>query len=116
MTIAIYAANLNQPADVDVDSAGNIYVAETGAGQISKIATNGAKTTIASGQNPASVTADSNGNIFSVYSNSTTLFKNNQAFATSPLINQPTGVATDAAGNIYVSCAGQGTVVKISAS
>lgn len=119
------ANNLNSPQDVAVDASGNLYVANGGTNQILKLTRGstpsglpvaGVGTTIAAGQNPTSVAVDSSGNVFAVYNGLSTVFKNNQVWAQSPHLKEPTGLAADSAGNVYVSCAGNNSIVYISAT
>lgn len=74
------AASFNEPEGVAVDSAGNVYVADTQNSLIRKISPAGAVTTIAGG---TAHFADGNG--------------------AAAGFNGPTGVAVDAAGNLYVA-------------
>jgi len=86
-------AQFNSPKGVAVDSMGNIVIADTGSHTIRKMTPAGVVTTIA-GQAG---------------------FSGSQDGAT-PLFNSPQGVATDAAGNIYVADTGNHTLRKISAT
>jgi streptogramin lyase len=74
-------ALFNNPWDVAVDAAGNVYVADTNNNMIRKIDPKGEVTTLAGGTAPGS--ADGTG--------------------TSASFNHPMGVAVDAAGIVYVA-------------
>jgi len=76
------SARLNYPAGVAVDSAGNLYIADTGNNSIRKV---------------------SNGLIATVAGNGTAGFSGDNAAATSALLSDPESVAVDAAGNLYVA-------------
>ena len=86
------AARFNHPADLAVDRAGNLFVADTNNHTIRKIASGGVVTTLA-GVAGSSGTADGT--------------------AGAARFNHPTGIATDAAGNLYVADTGGNTVRKI---
>ena len=75
-------AQLNTPMGVAVDSSGNIFIADSNNGRIRKIATNGIITTVAG--------------------NGTAGFAGDGGPATGAQLNRPTGVAVDAAGNLYI--------------
>ena len=77
------AARFNQPWGVAVDNAGNLYVADTLNHSIRKIAPGGVVTTFAGGGSGSPGFADGP--------------------ATSALFSRPTGVAVDAAGNVFVA-------------
>ena len=86
---------LNTPGGLAIDSAGNIYVADTQAYLIRKIDTNGIMTTVAGTgdycQNPPSGCHD-NGP------------------ALGALLGAPSGVATDVAGNVYIADTGDNEI------
>jgi sugar lactone lactonase YvrE len=85
------AATFNCPQGIAVDVSGNIYVADYGNNQVRKIAPGGIVTTLAG--------KDSSGA--------------NNGVDTAATFNQPTGVAVDAAGNVYVADEGNNLIRKI---
>lgn len=76
------AASFNAPAGIAADRAGNLYVADTGNNTIRKITPSGATITFAGTPGVAGST---------------------DGAGTTASFNQPSGVATDAAGNVYVA-------------
>ena len=76
------SAQLYVPAGVAVDSAGNLYIADTGNSRIRKV-TNGVITTVAGSGNPG--------------------FSGDNGPAASAQLSVPAGVAVDSAGNIYIA-------------
>ncbi|MDR3697507.1 NHL repeat-containing protein [Mucilaginibacter sp.] len=85
-------ASFNYPQGVAVDATGNVYVADYGNNLIRKISTAGLVTTLA-GKDPAGA---------------------NNGVDTAATFNQPTGVAVDAAGNVYVADEGNNLIREIS--
>ncbi len=79
---AATSAQLNQPGAIVVDSSGNIYIADAGNHVVRKIS-NGTITTIA-GTGTAGYTGDGGP-------------------ATSAELNNPTGLALDSSGNLYIA-------------
>jgi sugar lactone lactonase YvrE len=86
------AATFNYPEGVAVDGAGNVYVADYGNNLIREIGPSGAVITLAGNGSPGST----------------------NGLDTSATFNQPTGVAVDAAGNVYVADYGNNLIRKIS--
>ena len=92
LTVAATAALLQYPAGIARDSAGNLFVADASSNTILKITAAGVVTTFA-GTSGSVGSADGTG--------------------ASARFNQPSGVAVDAAGNVYVADAGNATIRMI---
>lgn len=88
------AAQFNNPSGIAVDVFGNLYVADTGNNRIRKISSTGSVTTIAGGY----LTGSSDGN------------------ATNATFNNPSGIAVDGAGNLYVADTLNSRIRKIDSS
>lgn len=91
------ASELNSPEGVTVDSAGNLYIADTGNNAIRKVSGGQISTIAGDGTGQAGYSGD-NGP------------------ATKALLNAPYGVAIDPAGNLYIPDSGNGVVRLVSAS
>ena len=85
------SAQLSSPIGLAVDSAGNLYIADSGNGRIRKIS-NGVITTVAGG--------------------GSTLGDNGPAISGQLL--SPSDVAVDSAGNLYIADTGNGRIRKVS--
>jgi trimeric autotransporter adhesin len=132
------AARLNSPYDVAVDSSGNLYIADTNNYRIRKVTTDGTINTVAGngsmgyngdGQpataatlwSPYGMAIDSTGNLYiaensnnrirkvtagmiaTVAGNGLTGFSGDGGPATAARVSNPTGVAHDSAGNLYIT-------------
>jgi uncharacterized protein (TIGR03437 family) len=86
------SAQLNDPQSVAVDAAGNLYIADGGNARIRKV---------------------SNGIITTVAGNGDGEYSGDNGPATSAQVS-PTGVAVDAAGNLYIADAGNDRIRKVS--
>jgi sugar lactone lactonase YvrE len=86
------AAQFNGPAGVAVDSAGNVYVADTGNSTIRKVTPAGGVTTLAG---LAGSPGSANGT------------------GSAAQFNGPAGVAVDSAGNVYVADSGNDTIREV---
>jgi trimeric autotransporter adhesin len=142
------SAQLNGPAGVAVDSAGNIYIADSFNNRVRKVS-NGIITTVAgnggsgfSGDNGPAISASltpcglavdsagnfyiadcdaesvirkvSNGVITTVAGNGTFGFSGDNGPALSAQLYQPTGVAVDSGGNIYIADTFNNRIRKVS--
>jgi uncharacterized protein (TIGR03437 family) len=85
--------SVNQPEGVAVDTAGNIYIADTFDNVVRKVSTNGIITTIAGFGTPG--------------------YSGDGGPATAAKLNHPRSVAVDAAGNVYVADTANNRVRKI---
>jgi sugar lactone lactonase YvrE len=126
------AALFNFPSGVVVDSAGDVYVADTHNCTIRKVTPGGVVTTLAglagnSGSadgtgsaarfcNPSGVAMDSAGNVYLADTGNNTIRKVTPGGVVTTLatgFNQPNGVAVDSAGNVYVADTGSFTIRKV---
>lgn len=91
------AAQLSAPEGVAVDTAGNLYIADTGNQIVRKVTPSGAITTVAGKAQQAGYTGNNKG-------------------ATQALLSQPWAVAFDSNGNFYISERGNNVVREVNAS
>jgi len=88
------SAQLNSPQGLAVDGAGNLYIADFGNRRVRKISPNGTITTVAGNGNPG--------------------FSGDGGPATSARLADPSGVAVDPAGNLYIADSSNHRVRKVS--
>ncbi len=89
-------AQLNAPQGLAVDSAGNLYIADSGNSRIRKVAANGAITTVAGNGTPG--------------------YTGNGGPATNAELRFPRGVAVDASGSLYIADTANSRIRKVAAN
>jgi uncharacterized protein (TIGR03437 family) len=113
-------ASLWAPYDIDLDSAGNLYIADFGSG-VRKVAPNGIITRLAAGNSPRGIGADSMGNVYFVSGSGSRVFRvaadggqtlisgtgdNREAGDGGPAVQasllDPTDVAVDETGAVFI--------------
>ena len=114
-TIGTYAVGSN-PESVAVDSGGNVWVANCGSNNVTKLDSNGNTIgTYAVGSCPDGIAVDSAGSVWVANYNSNTTTKlgsNGAIIGTYPVGKHPTGIAVDASGNAWVTSTGNVTKVN----
>jgi DNA-binding beta-propeller fold protein YncE len=108
---ALVASGLSNPHGVAVDSAGNVYIADTGNNAIKEWRTvsNTVTTLVASGlSSPMGVAVDGAGNLYIADTGNSAIKKwtaanNTVTTLVDAGLNQPRGVAVDGAGNVYIA-------------
>ena len=96
---------LSSPQAVAVDSAGNVYIADTGKNRVRKIAADGAQSTFASGlQQPIGVAVDVSGNVY-VGEKGKRVIRIDSKGAATPVANARVSgtLVVDAAGSVLIS-------------
>jgi sugar lactone lactonase YvrE len=88
-------ASLFNPSGVAVDAAGNLYIADTTNSRVRKVSTSGTITTVAGNGTPG--------------------FSGDGGPATNASLVYPSGVAVDAAGNLYIADSQNNRVRKVAA-
>lgn len=129
------AAQLNQPSALVVDSAGTLYISDSGNGRIRKITPDGAISTVASQlQRVAGIALDGSGVLYLAESgghrirkvlpdgatsvvagNGTPGSRGDGGPAVSAQLNGPAALAFDAQDNLYIADAGNRRVRKVTA-
>jgi len=98
-TLSTLGVNLSAPRGVAVDAAGNVYIADTGNGRILKVAPSGSITVTTT-----------------VAGTGVNGFSGDGGPATAAQISSPTGVAVDAAGNLYIADTNNNRIRRVSAA
>jgi Chitobiase/beta-hexosaminidase C-terminal domain/NHL repeat len=97
---------LNAPSGVAVDSAGNLYIADSGNNRVHKAIAN-----------PATLQVEFTGSVISriitIAGNGSMGFSGDGALANVAMLNNPTGVAADALGNVYIADNGNNRIRKV---
>jgi sugar lactone lactonase YvrE len=117
-------ASFSYPSDVAVDSAGNVYVADSGNGYIRKVTSDGVVSTLADNMGgsayfdyPQGVAVDSNGNVYVAISNAIIQLTPAGVLTTiNSSVSGPTGIAVDSNGMVYVADTNNHRILKIDTS
>jgi trimeric autotransporter adhesin len=146
---AAAAAQLDRPSGVAVDPAGNLYIVDSGNNRIRKVTTAGIISTVAGSgisgfsgdggqaaaaplRNPSGVAVDSGGNLYiadegnnrickvttagiisTAAGNGISGFSGDGGPATAALLRNPSGVAVDSAGNLFIADTGNNQIRKV---
>jgi serine/threonine-protein kinase len=121
--VALPFTGLKQPWGVAVDSAGNLYVTDSGNKRVLELAAGSATPTVlpfTGLKQPRGVAVDAAGNVYVVDSFNDRVVELAAGSATPTVLpftglNSPQGVAVDTAGNLYVSDPSNNRVVRLAA-
>lgn len=108
--IAATSANLDQPASVGFDGAGNMYIADSAHNEIRMVCFSSTSATI------AGTSCSGAGIIATIAGTGDTGYKGDNGPAKDSELSAPTGVALDGAGNLYIADAANNVIRKITAA
>jgi serine/threonine protein kinase, bacterial len=121
--IVLPFTGLNQPCAVAVDTAGDLYVIDSGNNRVLKLAAGSSTQTVLSFaglRNPGDVAVDAAGDVYVTDSGNNRVVKLAAGLSTQTVLpftglNQPYAVAVDTAGDVYVTDWGNNRVLKLPA-
>jgi len=136
-TVVGTSTGLSFPSGLVVDSSGNLYIADTGNNIIRKLASGVVTTVVGTSAGlkaPMGLAVDSSGNLYiadtgnniirklasgvvtTVAGNGAAGYSGDNGPATSANLNDPSGVAVDSSGNLYIADTGNYVVRKVNNS
>ena len=101
-------AELNLPAGVAVDGAGNLYIADSLHNRVRLVCSNNPPPYVSTCTGPGIITT--------IAGNGDPLYSGDGGLATAATLNTPNGVAVDGAGNVYIADSGNSVIRMISAA
>ena len=119
ITLGTFSAGTG-PSGVAVDASGNVWVANYGSNNVTKLSSAGALLgTFSVGTNPIAVAIDTSGNVWVANygsSNVTELSSAGALLGTLSVGTGPHGMAIDASGNVWIANYGSNNVTKLSSA
>jgi DNA-binding beta-propeller fold protein YncE len=124
-TLSTPPYTLSQPSDITVDTAGNIYIADTSNNQIVKVNPQGVASVLTiSGLNtplkhPRAIKVDGSGNLYIADTANSRIVEVTSSGSGSVLstggvtLSSPQGIAIDSSGNIFIADTGHNQIVKV---
>jgi len=107
---AATSAELYLPSSVTLDGAGNMYVADSAHNRIRMVCASAASTTI------KGTSCSGAGVISTIAGNGNPTYTGDTGAASAATVNDPSGVALDGAGNLYIADTGNNAIRMISAA
>jgi alpha-tubulin suppressor-like RCC1 family protein/sugar lactone lactonase YvrE len=118
--LRIKASGLSQPNGVAVDSAGDVYIADTGNNRVVKITPKGKQTVFATGFNaPTRLRVDDAGNVYVADTGNNRVVRITPGGTMTTIgtgLNGPIGVAVDQSGDVFIGDTGNNRVVEVDTS
>jgi len=103
-------AELNLPAGVALDGAGNLYIADSLHNRIRMVCASATSATI------HGTTCTGAGKISTIVGNGSSTYTGDSGPAASATLNTPDGVALDGAGNLYIADSGNNVIRRVTAA
>jgi len=104
------SAELNLPASVALDGAGNMYIADSLHNRIRMVCASATSATI------RGATCTGAGIISTIVGNGNSTYTGDGGLAAGATLNTPNGVALDGAGNLYIADSGNNRIRKVTAA
>ncbi len=106
--VAATAANLDQPSSIAFDDSGNMYIADSAHNKVRMVCFGASSATI------AGTTCSGAGIITTVAGTGDSGYKGDNGPANDSVLNAPTGIAIDGAGNLFIADTGNNVIREVS--